>query len=189
MNLVSMCSDGGQGKNGGGRGRRKGGKTNSFREDEACAIHWQGPQDPLAQKGCDAPVERDSRHALHIRNAFRGEVGFGVEMGCISGEFAVVVILDTLDGQQLGPFEVAIRPDVGYGQGDGQRNERRRDVAVQTRKRLAEGVNGGRAVQGIGSANPDGKATCRPYHGRDDGSGSGLAFPDQGEGSGKATGA
>ena len=49
----------------------------------------------------------------------------------------MVFILDALDGEQLGPLEVVIGPDEGEDKRDGQRNERGRNVAVQTRERLA----------------------------------------------------
>lgn len=147
------------------------------------------PQQPLPHKCRDAPVEGDSRHALHVCNAFGCEVSFLIEMGRVCGKCTVVFILDTLDGKQVGPLKIAIRPDEGDDQCDRQRNERRRDVPVQARERLAKGLDRCCAVKGICRTNPDRKTTGRANYWRGDGGRSGLALPYQGKSSGEATGA
>jgi hypothetical protein len=49
--------------------------------------------------------------------------------GC---KFAMLVVFNSFNRQQIGPFELRVRPDEGDTDCDGQRDKGRGDVSIET---------------------------------------------------------
>ena len=59
-----------------------------------------------------------------------------------STDFPVLVIIDTLDRQELRPFKVSFRPQIADDQCDWQGVQERGDVTVEAGQCLSEGLDG-----------------------------------------------